>query len=76
MTVPEIWSVQNRGGKKRKKSERVQNHIASPTGIANNNRNDNNNNNNDNNNSGNNNSNNNSNNNNKWIKYLLIQIKN
>ena len=32
MTVPEIWREQNRGGKK---NEREQNHIASPTGIAN-----------------------------------------
>ena len=44
MTVPEIWPGQNRGRKKRKKkkkkkkkgkNERSQNHIASPTGIAN-----------------------------------------
>ena len=42
MTVPEIWSGQNRGGKKKEKkkkggggNEREQNHIASPTGIAN-----------------------------------------
>ena len=42
MTVPEIWSGQNRGGKKKKYIyiyiyiyEREQNHIASPTGIAN-----------------------------------------
>ena len=34
MTVPEIWRGQNRGGKKKKKNERSQNHIASPTGIA------------------------------------------
>ena len=62
MTVPEIWSGQNRGGKK-KKIECEQNHIASPTGIANNNNgnNDNNNNNNDNNNDNNNNNNNNNN---------------
>ena len=33
MMVPEIWREQNRGGKK--KNEREQNHIASPTGIAN-----------------------------------------
>ena len=39
VTVPEIWPGQNRGGKK---NERVQSHIASPTGIANNNNNDNN----------------------------------
>ena len=41
MTVSEIWRGQNRGGKKRKKKKGkkkngcVQNHIASPTGIAN-----------------------------------------
>ena len=32
VTVPEIYAVQNRGGKK---NERSQSHIASPTGIAN-----------------------------------------
>ena len=37
MTVPEIWREQNRGRKKKRKekNEREQNHIASPTGIAN-----------------------------------------
>ena len=34
MTVPEIWRGQNRG-RGEKKNERGQNHIASPTGIAN-----------------------------------------
>ena len=41
MMVPEIWRRQNRGRKKKekekeeKKNECEQNHIASPTGIAN-----------------------------------------
>ena len=36
MTVPEIWRGQGRGGKKKKKkNERGENHIASPTRIAN-----------------------------------------
>ena len=42
VTVPEIWPGQDRGGKKRKKkkkNELCESHIASPTGIANNNNN-------------------------------------
>ena len=51
VTVPEIWPGQ-KWQEKKKKNEHAQDHIASPTGIANNN-----NNNNDNNNSNNNNNN-------------------